>query len=125
MDRNDKPTTERVAASSSSWNGAPLPACAVERPFVTLLRIVIPPHARLARHTHPVINAGFVLRGELTVVADDGTERTFHAGEGIIEMVGTLHYGENRGDEPVELAMFYVGAPDQPLSVMEESDQTK
>lgn len=125
MDRNDKPTTERVAASSSSWNGAPLPSYAVERPFVTLLRIVIPPHARLARHTHPVINAGFVLRGELTVVADDGTERTFHAGEGIIEMVGTLHYGENRGDEPVELAMFYVGAPDQPLSVVEESDQTK
>lgn len=125
MDRKDKPTTERLAASSSSWNGAPLPAYPVERPFVTLLRIVVPPHARLARHTHPVINAGVVLRGELTVVADDGTERTFRAGEGIIEMVGTLHYGENRGDEPVELVMFYAGTEGTPLSVAAEPDQTK
>ena len=57
--------------------------------------------------------------GALTVVAEDGTERTFRAGEGIIEMVGTLHYGENRGDEPAELVMCYVGAEDAPLSVAE------
>lgn len=120
MEPNEKPTTERLAASSSSWNGAPLPAYPEERPFVTLLRIVIPPHARLPRHSHPVINAGVVLRGELTVVDDDGAERTFRAGEGIIEMVGTLHYGENRGDEPVELAMFYAGTEGAPLSVAEE-----
>ena len=119
MERELKPTVERLAASSSSWNGEPLPACRAERPFVTLLRIVVPPHARLARHRHPVLNAGVLLRGELTVVAEDGTERTFRDGEGIIEMVGTLHYGENRGDEPVELVMCYVGAEDAPLSVAE------
>lgn len=120
MKTNDKPTTEQLAAASSSWNGAPLPSYPEGRPFVTLLRIVIPPHARLPRHSHPEINAGVVLRGELTVVADDGTERTFRAGEGIIEMVGTLHYGENRGAEPVELAMFYAGTEGAPLSVPEE-----
>ena len=119
VERELKPTVERLAASSSSWNGEPLPACRAERPFVTLLRIVVPPHARLARHRHPVLNAGVLLRGELTVVAEDGTERTFRAGEGIIEMVGTLHYGENRGDEPAELVMCYVGAEDAPLSVAE------
>lgn len=85
-----------VADSSVSWDGAP--------------------HARLALHRHPVINAGMVLRGELTVVADDGRERSFRAGEGVIEMVGRLHYGENRGEEPVELVMVYAGSDGLPLS---------
>ena len=57
-----------------------------------------------------------VLRGELTVVADDGRERRFRAGEGVIEMVGRLHYGENRGEEPVELVMVYAGSDGLPLS---------
>ena len=56
------------------------------------------------------------LRGELTVVADDGRERSFRAGEGVIEMVGRLHYGENRGEEPVELVMVYAGSDGLPLS---------
>ena len=41
------PTAERIAASSSSWNGEPLPAYPAGRPLVSLLRILIPPHARL------------------------------------------------------------------------------
>ena len=114
------PTAERIAASSSSWNGEPLPAYPVGRPLVSLLRILIPPHARLEVHVHPVVNAGVVLRGELTVVAGNGTERTFRPGEGIVEMVGTLHYGENRGDDEVELVMFYAGAEGVPLSVKSE-----
>ena len=100
------PTAERIAASSSSWNGEPLLAYPAGRPLVSLLRILIPPRARLEEHFHPVVNAGVVLRGELTVVAGNGTERTFRPGEGIVEMVGTLHYGENRGDDEVELVMF-------------------
>ena len=76
------PTAERIAASSSSWNGEPLPAYPAGRPLVSLLRILIPPHARLEEHFHPVVNAGVVLRGELTVVAGNGTERTFRPGRG-------------------------------------------
>ena len=114
------PTAERIAASSSSWNGEPLPAYPAGRPLVSLLRILIPPHARLEEHFHPVVNAGVVLRGELTVVAGNGTERTFRPGEGIVEMVGTLHYGEDRGDDEVELVMFYAGAEGVPLSVKSE-----
>lgn len=35
-------------------------------------------------------------------------------------MVGTLHNGENRGDDEVELVMFYAGAEGVPLSVKSE-----
>lgn len=105
-----------VADSAASWDGSPLPAYPAGRPCVSILRFTVQPHARLTMHSHPVINAGLVLRGELTVVAEHGSERTFHAGEGIVEMVGIPHYGENRGEEPLELVMFYAGAEGMPLS---------
>lgn len=68
-------------------------------------------------YDHPVINAGVVLQGELTVVAENGLSKTFSAGSGIVELVNTFHYGENRGTVPVDLAMFYAGGADLPLSV--------
>ena len=102
-----RPAVTRVAETASSWDGAPLPAYPAGRPQVTILRATIPPHATLPRHTHAVVNAGVILRGELTVVSDNGTERTFRAGEGIVELVGTVHYGENRGDGETEMVMFY------------------
>ena len=43
--------------------------------------------------------------------------RLFSAGSGIVELVNTFHYGENRGTVPVDLAMFYAGGADLPLSV--------
>ena len=64
-----------------------------------------------------VDNAGVVLQGELTVVAENGLSKTFSAGSGIVELVNTFHYGENRGTVPVDLAMFYAGGADLPLSV--------
>lgn len=108
--------TPVVDGASESWNGAPLPAYPAEAPRISILRGTILPGARLPEHRHGVINAGLVLRGALTVVAADGTERTFRAGEGIVEMVGKVHHGENRGAEPVELVMFYAGAEGLPLS---------
>ena len=88
-----RPAVTRVAETASSWDGAPLPDYPAGRPQVTILRATIPPHATLPRHTHAVVNAGVILRGELTVVSDNGTERTFRAGEGIVELVGTVHHG--------------------------------
>lgn len=105
-----RPAVTRVAETASSWDGAPLPAYPAGRPQVTILRATIP------RHTHAVVNAGVILRGELTVVSDNGTERTFRAGEGIVELVGTVHYGENRGDGETEMVMFYAGTEGVPLS---------
>lgn len=114
--RNSRPTMTPVAGSSASWDGTLLPPYPPGQPHVTILRGTIRPGTRLDLHTHPVINAGFVLRGELTVVAANGMERTFRAGEGIVEMVGTPHYGENRGDEPVELILFYAGTEGRPFT---------
>lgn len=105
-----------VEDATTSWDGAKLPAYPIGAPHISVVRFTVQPHARLPLHRHPVINAGMVLQGELTVVAADGEQRTFHAGEGIVEMVNRAHYGENRGCEPLELVMFYAGAAGMPLS---------
>ena len=109
--------TEVLAKSRSSWDGTPLPQYPRGQPEVTILRITIPPKAKLAMHKHPVINAGVLLKGQLTVVADD--ERTFDlkTGDSIVELVNEWHYGKNNGDEPAEIIMFYAGTPDTPIAV--------
>lgn len=58
-----------------------------------------------------------LVQGELTIVAQDGTEKVVHEGEAIVEMVGTIHHGENRGTQPAVLYMFYLSQKDMPLSV--------
>ncbi len=111
---NKEPTrlevkVDKLAETSCSWDGATLPNYPATTPQITILRYTFPPHQVLPAHRHLVINCGVVLKGELTIVTTDGRERTFKAGDAVVEMVGTVHSGENRGDEPVELIMFYAG----------------
>ena len=109
-----------VADISESWDGTPLPDYPAGTPRITILRGVIPPGAKMAMHRHAIVNAGVMLRGELTVVSEKGLARTFRAGEALVELVGTSHYGENRGDVEAEIVMFYAGAGDLPLSEQTE-----
>ena len=63
------------------------------------------------------MNYGIVQQGELTVIGLDGREKTVRAGEAVVEMVGTIHHGENRGEKAVVLDMFYISQPGTPISV--------
>ena len=106
-----------LARTSQSWDGAELPDYPVGRPELVVRRLVFPRGGKLAWHHHPVMNYGIVQQGELTVIGLDGKEKTFRAGEALVEMVGTIHHGENRGDKTVVLDMFYVSQPGTPISV--------
>jgi quercetin dioxygenase-like cupin family protein len=110
-------TVAVLAKSGSSWDGASLPGYPDGDPEITLLRIEIPPGVVLDTHMHPVINAGVLISGELTVVTEE--EKTLHlkAGDAIVEVVGTWHYGKNEGAEPAEIIVFYAGVADEPITV--------
>ncbi|MGM0553218.1 MAG: cupin domain-containing protein [Pseudomonadota bacterium] len=110
---------ETLAQSTSSWDGAELPAYPEGQPEITLLRITVPPGTRLPLHHHPVINAGVLLSGELTVVSETGETLHLRAGDPIIELVDTPHYGRNDGPEPAEIMVFYAGVADHPVTVSE------
>jgi len=110
---------EVLAKSTSSWDQSQLPAYPEGVPEVTILRIKIPPGVQLPMHRHPVINAGVLLTGELTVTAADHKVLHLQAGDSIVELVNKWHYGKNEGKVPAEIIVFYAGVVDEPITVKE------
>ena len=115
----DTVTVDVLAKTTSSWNGDTLPAYSKGQPEVTILRIVIPPKMKLPLHQHPIINAGVLLKGELTVITKDKKTLHLKAGDPIVEVVDTWHYGINEGSEPAEIIVFYSGIQGEPVTIKE------
>ena len=91
-------TTELIR-TSQSWDGVELPDYFQGRPELV------------------AVNYGVLVQGELTIIGQDGKTKVVHEGEAVVEMVGTIHHGENRGTKPVILYMFYLSQKDLPLAV--------
>ena len=117
-DREDKQVkTTGLIRTSRSWDGAALPDYLQGRPEIVGVKYEIAAGQKLEWHHHPVMNFGILVQGELTIVSEDGSEKVVHEGEAVVEMVGTVHHGENRSAKPVILYMFYLSQPGMPLSV--------
>ncbi|MGD9824986.1 cupin domain-containing protein [Desulfobacter sp.] len=109
--------TDILAKTSMSWDGTDLPEYAKGKPEITILKIKIPPKTKLPLHKHPVINAGVLLKGTLTVVTEENEKLQLNAGDSIIEVVNKWHYGINEGNEFAEIIVFYAGVQDSPITV--------
>ena len=109
--------TDVLSKSGSSWDGRVLPDYPKGKPEITILKIKIPPGAELPLHKHLVINAGLLLSGELTVVTEDNRRLHLKAGDPIVEVVNTWHYGKNEGDKDAEIVIFYAGIADAPITI--------
>ena len=103
--------------TSQSWDGVELPDYLQGRPELVAVKYVFPAGQKLGWHHHPVMNYGILVQGELTIIGQDGKEKTVHEGEPVVEMVNTIHHGENRGTKPVILYMFYLSQEGLPLAV--------
>ncbi len=79
--------------------------------------MTIPQGVQLPLHKHPVINAGILLEGELTVVTEDNETVHLKAGESMVEVVNKWHYGKNEGNKPVEIIVFYAGTLGTPITI--------
>jgi quercetin dioxygenase-like cupin family protein len=109
-----------LAKTTESWNGTQLPKYLDGNAEITILKIIIPPKTKLPLHKHPEINAGVLLKGSLRVISTDNDTLNLKAGEPIIELVNTWHYGENLGTEPAEIIVFYAGVEGTPITVLKE-----
>jgi quercetin dioxygenase-like cupin family protein len=116
-DQHGQVITKLVIQSGDNWAGEALPPYLTSPPQISLMRYTIPPRTALPVHKHPAINAAYVMEGDLTVIKEGGGEKVFHKGDAIIEMVDQWHHGENRGDKPVELIVFYAGSKNLPLAI--------
>ena len=103
---------KELVKTTESWEGEILPPYPQGQPEITIRRISIPAGARLDTHSHSVINAGVLISGQLTVVTADGKTLHLKAGDPIVEVVNTAHYGINQGKVPAEIVVFYAGTAD-------------
>ena len=103
--------------TSQSWDGVDLPDYLQGRPELVAVKYEFPVGQKLGWHHHPVMNYGVLMQGELTIIGQDGKEKIVHEGEAVVEMVNTIHHGENRGTKPVILYMFYLSQEGLPLAV--------
>ena len=103
--------------TSQSWDGVELPDYFEGRPELVAVKYVFPVGQKLGWHHHVAMNYGVLVQGELTIIGQDGKTKVVHEGAAVVEMVGTIHHGENRGTKPVILYMFYLSQKDLPLAV--------
>lgn len=116
------PTTKELIRTSHTWDGAQLPDFPQGRPELTVLRTTFPVGAITGWHHHTAVNYGIVEQGDLTIVCKNGNVHTFHEGEPLVEVVGTIHRGENRGDKPVILNMFFFAEPGKVITIQHPED---
>lgn len=103
--------------TSQSWDGVELPDYFQGRPELVAVKYVFPAGQKLGWHHHVAMNYGVLVQGELTIIGQDGKTKVVHEGEAVVEMVGTIHHGENRGEKDCILYMFYLSQKDLPLAV--------
>ena len=110
-------STTVLAKSTSSWDGTLLPPYPTKDPEITILKIALAPGVALPMHQHPVINAGVLLSGELTVTTEDKKTIRLKAGDALIEVVKKWHSGKNTGKEPAVIVVFYAGSQNSAITI--------
>ena len=112
-----KVVSTELIRTSQSWDGEELPDYFQGRPELVAVKYVFPAGQKLGWHHHVAMNYGVLVQGELTIIGLDGKTKVVHEGEAVVEMVGTIHHGENRGSKDCILYMFYLSQKDLPLAV--------
>jgi quercetin dioxygenase-like cupin family protein len=108
---------EQLLQTTRSWDGTEYAAYLRGQPQITILKITVPRNTTLDWHQHPMINAGYVLSGQITLEKKETRARkTFYAGQALAECVNAVHRGYTT-DQPAELIVFYAGAAGIPLSI--------
>lgn len=112
--------SETLVQTDSHWNNEAIKPIHIEHPQVTMLRITIPAGEKLAMHKHPILNIGYLTKGELTVRSENGDVLVLKPGDPIVELVDIWHYGESTGTEDAEIVVTYVGDKEDNLSISKE-----
>lgn len=114
-------SSEILKKTEASWNNMPLLQMNLTNPEVTVVRIQIPKGEKLPVHKHPILNVGYLTKGELTVHTENGEVLVLKAGDPIVEVINTWHYGESTGTEDAEIVVVYVGNKGDAISEQKET----
>lgn len=96
------PVVTPLANTNKTVTGQPI--IAPEHPSVIATVLTFQPGDKTAIHKHPWPHYGYMLEGVLTITnAETGKSFEVKAGEFLVEMQNTAHFGENRGTVPVRI----------------------
>ena len=112
--------SQKLIQTETHWNQQQIKPIHIDHPQITMLRITIPSGEKLAMHKHPILNIGYLTKGELTVRSEKGEELILKPGDPIVELVDAWHYGESTGKEDAEIVVTYVGEKGNDLSVIKD-----
>ena len=103
----DAPSVQVTPVTRTNTTVTGQPIVVPDKPDVIVSIATFPPGARLPEHQHPHPHYVYVLEGVLTVVNTDAN-KTFEvkAGDFVVEMQDTWHYGINNGTVPVKLLVI-------------------
>ncbi|AWM02175.1 cupin domain-containing protein [Bradyrhizobium amphicarpaeae] len=76
----------------------------------------VPAGGSAGRHTHPGIETGYVLEGELNLLIDGQPEKTLKAGDSYQIPAGVVHDAKAHGDKAMKVLGVYVVDKTKPLA---------
>lgn len=110
--------TISVLKSSQTASGMELKYPPADTAEVVSVIVVLEPGGRTALHQHPVPVFAYVMEGTLTVKAEGGTPRHYHAGEAFLEDINVWHQGFNETGKPTRVLVVFMGEKGKPTTVM-------
>lgn len=80
------------------------------------MEVEIEPNVMIGRHTHPGIEAGYVVSGEVELPVEGQPTKTIKAGEGFQIPPNTPHAGAKNGPAKVKIVSTYIVEKGKPLA---------
>ncbi|MFH6782969.1 MULTISPECIES: cupin domain-containing protein [Methylobacterium] len=85
--------------------------------YVTITaEVEIEPGVLVGRHTHPGIESGYIVEGEIELPIEGQPTRVLKAGDGFQVPPGVPHAGSKSGTKPVRLVSTYIVEKGKPLA---------
>lgn len=77
---------------------------------------LVPASGAAGRHTHPGVETGYVLEGELNLLIDGQPEKTLKAGDSYQIPAGVVHDAKAHGDKAMKVLGVYIVDKTKPLA---------
>lgn len=110
------PTVTPLLSTGQTIVGEPIAYPAGAPAKVTASIVTFAPGDETGWHRHDVPTFGYILDGELTVDYGDKGQRTYRAGDALLEAMGQAHNGRNTGTAPMRILAVFIGADGLPTS---------
>jgi quercetin dioxygenase-like cupin family protein len=76
----------------------------------------LPPGAAAGRHTHPGIETGYVLEGEVDLLIEGQPDKHLKVGDSYVIPAGVVHDAKTHGDKSLKIIGIYIFDKSKPLA---------